>query len=169
MSPKDLQGRDRSPSGPALQTLALSEKSPYPESSPENAQPSVQSRISPEGLLWYALGCHPKTSKVGTALRAVRHRRRWRFQGHYPIWGAARTMPIRNDSVGSFVLAASSVPRATFRLSREQSLEDSLCGLCGRFIRSHLQPRQVQLSLHPGHLAFGKLTCLGLDPLDGLA
>ena len=40
--PNSLLGRDRSPSGPAPQTLALSEKSPYPRSCSDNAQPTIQ-------------------------------------------------------------------------------------------------------------------------------
>ena len=51
----------RSPSGPAPQTLALSEKSPYPRSSPNLGQPVARPTFLPR-----------TASEVGTDLRAVR-------------------------------------------------------------------------------------------------
>ena len=87
-SPILLLGRDRSPSGPALGAVrvcgrpalrcslsadvALSEKSPY---------------LGGAWVRWnfHPPGCSPRTSEVGTDLRAVRHRRRGCFRRNRPI------------------------------------------------------------------------------------
>ncbi len=87
MSPEDLLGRDRSLSGPAPQTLALSEKSPYLRSSPGLGQLLVRS-ASPTRT----------ASLVGTDLRAVRRRRHWRCRRNRPTWGADSGNPIQDDA-----------------------------------------------------------------------
>ena len=62
---------------------------PYPRSLPENPNLIAQPRLSPEG------------PQVGTALRAVRHRRRWCFQGNRVTQRATLGMLSRNESNGS--------------------------------------------------------------------
>ena len=57
----------------APQALALSEKSPYPRSSPNLGQPVARPTFLPR-----------TASEVGTDLRAVRHRRHWRFRRNRP-------------------------------------------------------------------------------------
>ena len=110
LSPENLPGRDRSPSGPHRRRGAVGDIA-LPQSSPENTNPVVQPRLSPECLLgrdrspsgphrrhwrfrrnrptpeaplrtptpWNNPSHRPRTSQVGTDLRAVRHRRRGAF------------------------------------------------------------------------------------------
>ena len=77
MSTEGLPGRDRSPSGPAPQTLALSQKSPYLRSCPGRAPQPVLSLNASESMQGHPVPSEvvrknplqnvPKTADIGTA------------------------------------------------------------------------------------------------------